>query len=65
MNKRLIFLVNDLTYVVVEQSLTGLEDTLGELNARVESIETETRDMVRSQVLMPSPRSRNKNNFPL
>ena len=43
------------TYVVVEQSLTGLEDTLGELNARVESIETETRDMVRSQVLMPPP----------
>ena len=54
------------TYVVVEQSLTGLEDTLGELNARVESIETETRDMVRSQVLMPppSPRPMNKNNLP-
>ena len=44
------FLIISYKFVSAEQSLSGLEETLGELNARVESIETETRNMVRSQV---------------
>jgi len=38
------------TLFPTEQSLTGLEDKISELNYRVENIELETRDMVRSQV---------------
>jgi len=38
------------TLFPTEQSLTGLEDTISELNNRVENIDIETRDMVRSQV---------------
>ena len=35
---------------MTEQSLSGLDETICELNTRVENIDLETRDMVRSQV---------------
>jgi hypothetical protein len=38
------------TLFPTEQSLAGLDETIGDLNARVEEIEQETRNMVRSQV---------------
>jgi hypothetical protein len=38
------------TLFPTEQSLAGLDETISDLNARVEEIEQETRNMVRSQV---------------
>ena len=48
------------TLFPTEQSMAGLDETISELNSRVEEIEQETRNMVRSQVsCYPMPSSLN------
>ena len=36
--------------ILLEQSLSGLDDTVNEYETKIETIDAETRDMVRSQV---------------
>ena len=37
-------------FYFLEQSLAGLDDTINEYEMKIENIDAETRDMVRSQV---------------